>query len=157
MLFRSGRDFSILHANKTVRSYFAREGRRGRDLEFSDLPQVLGSKIYQVLKTGTGVAPFKYSPPDSPMAIRVRANGNAVFVDVTDHGAGISPEDENRIFERFYRGRSVRNQIPGSGLGLNIASSIMQAHHGDLTVVSQSDETTFRMILPVNQTRGASS
>ena len=61
-----GRDFSILHANKTVRAYFAREGRRGRDLEFSDLPQVLGSKIYQVLKTGTGVAPFKYSPPDSP-------------------------------------------------------------------------------------------
>jgi signal transduction histidine kinase/ActR/RegA family two-component response regulator len=64
-----GRDLTILHANKTVRSYFTREGRRGRELEFSDLPQVLGSKVYQVLKTGTGVAPFKYSPPDSPNAV----------------------------------------------------------------------------------------
>ncbi len=64
-----GRDLAILHANKTVRNYFAREGRRGRELEFSDLPQVLGSKVYQVLKTGTGVAPFKYSPPDSPNTV----------------------------------------------------------------------------------------
>lgn len=100
---------------------------------------------------------LKYSPPDSPIAIRVRANGHAVFVDVTDHGAGISPEDKGRIFERFYRGRLVRNQIPGSGLGLNIAYSIVQAHHGDLTVTSQLGETTFRMTLPVEQTGGANS
>lgn len=100
---------------------------------------------------------LKYSPPDSAVAIRVRANGQAVFIDVTDHGAGISPEDNARIFERFYRGRSVRNRIPGSGLGLNIAYSIMQAHHGDLTVTSQPGETTFRMTLPVDQIGGASS
>jgi two-component system sensor histidine kinase KdpD len=100
---------------------------------------------------------LKYSPPDSAVAIRVRANGRAVFVDVTDHGAGISLEDKRRIFERFYRGRSVRNQIPGLGLGLNIAYSIMQAHHGDLTVTSQPGETTFRMILPVGQEGGAKS
>jgi len=100
---------------------------------------------------------LKYSPPESAVAIRVRANGRAVFVDVTDHGAGISLEDKRRIFERFYRGQSVRNQIPGSGLGLNIAYSIMQAHHGDLTVTSQPGETTFRMILPVGQKGGAKS
>jgi len=80
-----------------------------------------------------------------------------VFVDVTDHGAGISLEDKGRIFERFYRGRWVRNQVPGSGLGLNIAYSIMQAHHGDLTVTSQPGETTFRMILPVGQEGAAKS
>jgi len=63
------RELAILHANKTARRYFARSGRRGSELEFSDLPQVLGGKVYQVLKTGTAVAPFKYSPPDSPSTV----------------------------------------------------------------------------------------
>lgn len=100
---------------------------------------------------------LKYSPPDSPVAIRVCASGHAVFVDVTDCGIGISPDDKERIFERFYRGRTVRNQIPGSGLGLNIAYSIMQAHHGDLTVTSRPGATTFRMMLQVDQTGSAKS
>lgn len=60
-----GRDLSILHANKAARHYFARGGRRSGDFDFSDLPQVLGSKVYQVLKTGTAIAPFNYRPPDS--------------------------------------------------------------------------------------------
>jgi two-component system sensor histidine kinase KdpD len=98
---------------------------------------------------------LKYSHPDSAVEIRVHSNGHAVSVDVTDHGAGISPEDQKRIFERFYRGRSVQNQIPGSGLGLTIAHSIMQAHHGDLTMTSQPGETTFRMTLPVEQAGGS--
>jgi signal transduction histidine kinase len=62
-------DLTILHANKTARRYFARPGRRGNDLEYSDLPQVIGSKIYQVLNTGTAVSPFKYSPADTPATI----------------------------------------------------------------------------------------
>src|ERR1051326_4553511 len=49
-----------------ARHYFARSGRRGAELEFSELPQVLGSKIYQVLRTGAGLAPFRFQPPDSP-------------------------------------------------------------------------------------------
>lgn len=97
---------------------------------------------------------LKYSPPDSPVAIRIHTGGDAVFIDVTDRGAGISPVEEKRIFERFYRGEAVRSQIPGSGLGLTIASSIMRAHHGDLTVSSRPGETTFRMSLPVARSRG---
>jgi nitrogen-specific signal transduction histidine kinase len=60
------RDLEILHANKTARRYFARPGHRGGDLEFSDLPPLLGSKVYQVLKTGTGIATFKFEPSDLP-------------------------------------------------------------------------------------------
>lgn len=63
------RDLSILHVNKMARKYFAPPGRRNADLEFSDLPQALGSKVYQVLKTGTAVATFKYNPPESPETI----------------------------------------------------------------------------------------
>jgi signal transduction histidine kinase/DNA-binding NarL/FixJ family response regulator len=63
------RDLTILHANKTARNYFSRPGHRSADLQFSDLPQVLGSKVYQVLRTGTGITPFKFHPADSPETI----------------------------------------------------------------------------------------
>jgi two-component system, OmpR family, sensor histidine kinase KdpD len=99
----------------------------------------------------------KYSPPDSPISIGIHASESAVSIEVTDRGGGITGEDQQRIFERFYRGRSVSNQIPGYGLGLNIASSIMRAHHGDLTVTSEPGATTFRMTLPLHPTQGGTN
>ncbi|MFO1496996.1 MAG: ATP-binding protein [Verrucomicrobiota bacterium] len=60
------RDLVILHANKAARHFFGRTGRSQGELEFSDLPAVLGSKVYQVLKTGTAITTFKYQPPESP-------------------------------------------------------------------------------------------
>ena len=63
------RDLAILHANKAARKYFARAERRSGELEFSDLPQILGAKVYQVLKTGAAIANFKYEPEDAPGTI----------------------------------------------------------------------------------------
>jgi signal transduction histidine kinase len=63
------RDLVILHANKSARKYFCRPERRSSDLEFSDLPQVLGAKVYQVLKTGAAISSFKYEPEESPGAV----------------------------------------------------------------------------------------
>jgi nitrogen fixation/metabolism regulation signal transduction histidine kinase len=60
-----GRDLTILHANKTARKYFARLDRRG-EMEFSDLPEVVGARIYQVLKTGSAVTTFRYEPEEMP-------------------------------------------------------------------------------------------
>lgn len=60
------RDLLILHANKSARGLFARSAKRSGELEFSDLPLVLGSKVYQVLKTGTAIATFRFQPPDNP-------------------------------------------------------------------------------------------
>jgi nitrogen fixation/metabolism regulation signal transduction histidine kinase len=60
------RDLAILHANKAARKFFPQPDRRGDRLEFSDLPQSLGGKIYQVLKTGAAVPNFKYEPEASP-------------------------------------------------------------------------------------------
>ncbi|SPE54367.1 Multi-sensor signal transduction histidine kinase [Verrucomicrobia bacterium] len=56
------RDLTILHANKMARRYFSSASGRSGDLEFSDLPQIIGAKIYQVLKTGSAVSSFKYEP-----------------------------------------------------------------------------------------------
>lgn len=60
------RDLAILHANKTARKYFMHGDRRTGEMEFSDLPQVLGSKVYQVLKTGSAITGFKYEPENPP-------------------------------------------------------------------------------------------
>lgn len=60
------RDLKILHANKMARKYFNQVARMNGELEFTDLPQVLGAKIYQVLRSGAAIAPFKYEPEGSP-------------------------------------------------------------------------------------------
>ena len=64
-----GRDLKVLHANKAARRHFGRKNQRTGELEFSDLPQVLGAKIYQVLKTGAAMGPFRYEPENSPGTI----------------------------------------------------------------------------------------
>ncbi|HEX7653360.1 MAG TPA: response regulator, partial [Verrucomicrobiae bacterium] len=60
-----GRDLKVLHANKAARRHFGRKNERTGGLEFSDLPQVLGSKIYHVLKTGSALDAFRYEPESS--------------------------------------------------------------------------------------------
>jgi len=55
-----GSDLKVLHANKSAKRHFGRKNLRTGELEFSDLPQVLGAKIYQVLKTGAAMGPFRY-------------------------------------------------------------------------------------------------
>ncbi|HEX4348901.1 MAG TPA: ATP-binding protein [Verrucomicrobiae bacterium] len=61
-----GRDLKVLHANKAAKRHFGRKNERTGGLEFSDLPQVLGAKVYQVLKTGAALEPFRYEPENSP-------------------------------------------------------------------------------------------
>jgi two-component system sensor histidine kinase KdpD len=91
----------------------------------------------------------KYSPAGSPLEIRVSQTKGAIHAEVTDHGKGIPREEQVRIFERFFRSPSVLHQVPGSGLGLSIAHSIIRAHQGDLTVTSQPGRTSFLLILPI--------
>ena len=64
-----GRDLKVLHANKAARRHFGRKNQRTGELEFSDLPQALGAKIYQVLKTGAAIGPFRYEPENAPGTI----------------------------------------------------------------------------------------
>ena len=64
-----GSDLKVLHANRAARRHFGRKNERTGGLEFSDLPQALGAKIYQVLKTGAAMEPFHYEPENSPGTI----------------------------------------------------------------------------------------
>lgn len=79
-----GQDLSVIHANKAARASFSKSARRGSELEFSDLPPALGGKVYQVLKTGTAIAPFKYQPDDSPNVLL-----NVSIVPFQKHGSAL--------------------------------------------------------------------
>jgi PAS domain S-box-containing protein len=72
---------------------------------------------------------------------------------VRDTGPGISPEEQEKVFDRFFRGELAESgHIPGTGLGLSIAQAIVQAHGGRITVESQLGEgSTFTIWLPLSE------
>lgn len=74
-----------------------------------------------------------------------------VTVTVKDSGIGMSPEDQKRIFERFYKGDKSRTRTTaGSGLGLSIAKKIVELHHGDIRVDSRlSAGSAFMVTMPL--------
>jgi signal transduction histidine kinase len=59
-------DLAVLHANKMARRFFPVSNRRTGQIEFSDLPQAIGAKVYQVLKSGTAIPTFRFEPENSP-------------------------------------------------------------------------------------------
>jgi two-component system sensor histidine kinase SenX3 len=75
---------------------------------------------------------LKYSGPGTPVICRAQSIDGRVRISVIDRGAGIPERDRERIFEKFYRRASVRNSLPGTGLGLHIAREIVRIHGGDL-------------------------
>ena len=76
----------------------------------------------------------KYSAADAPVDIVV----DGACVAVRDRGAGISPEDADHIFDRFYRSVHART-LPGSGLGLSIVDEIIRSHGGTVYARNRPD------------------
>ena len=93
-------------------------------------------RIGQVLRNLLSNA-AKYSPPGTPIELRVATKNNCVCFEVADQGHGIHPDDLKRVFEKFGRGRDeAGRKIPGVGLGLYLSRRIIQAHGADLEVRS---------------------
>jgi signal transduction histidine kinase len=102
------------------------------------LEQVLINLLTNSIKFGLG----------RPIVVRIEPSPDRVRLAVTDHGIGISSESKSRIFKPFERGVSDR-RYGGLGLGLYIASEIVNAHHGSLRVERAPDGgTTFVLELP---------
>ncbi len=92
---------------------------------------------------------LKYSPASSPVVVSAVELGKSVVVRVTDYGPGIHPEEQARIFEKYYRGREGRQGSPGTGMGLAIAKRIVEEHGGRIWVTSSPGEgSTFSVSLP---------
>ena len=96
----------------------------------------------------------KYAPPDTDIEISARADDHELTVSVADHGPGIPPGDEKRIFEKFYRGKIGRS-TSGVGLGLTICRAVVEAHGGKIWVENRPEGgADFRFTLPMEDTRG---
>ena len=90
----------------------------------------------------------KFSPDEAPVELVVKRDGEHAVVSVTDHGPGISAEDQQRVFERFVRLEGHARE-PGSGLGLFIARSLSEAQEGHVSIESDGTTgTTFTLRLP---------
>jgi len=96
----------------------------------------------------------KHSPASSAVSVRMELEGHAVDVHVTDDGPGLPPGEQERVFERFVRGRGTT--VQGTGLGLYICRQIVEAHHGSIWAESAAGRgTTFSVRLPLVATPSA--
>ncbi|MET8349995.1 MULTISPECIES: HAMP domain-containing sensor histidine kinase [unclassified Micromonospora] len=109
------------------------------------LRQVIGNLVTNALT---------HTPADAKVSLRLRAEpGNLAVVEVADTGPGLSPEQAERVFERFYRADAARTRRAdgntGTGLGLAIVAALVAAHHGAVEVVeTPGGGATFRVRLP---------
>ncbi len=94
----------------------------------------------------------KYAADGKKIEVSLRQEGDVIMLAVRDWGPGIDPEEQHRIFERFYRAKSIRlKPIRGSGIGLALVQHIARAHGGEVTVTSKPNEgSTFSILLPID-------
>src|SRR5579859_971809 len=79
---------------------------------------------------------IKYSPDGGEILIATSLHGDHVNLSVKDHGHGIAPEDQARLFERFGRFGNTEHKISGTGLGMAITRQIIELHGGRIWVQS---------------------
>lgn len=93
---------------------------------------------------------LKFSPDGGAVTVSVKEAGSMAEVAVTDEGIGITPDDLDRVFDRFYQvDSSETRSFPGSGLGLYITKELVEAMGGNVTVESEHGEgSTFTIALP---------
>jgi signal transduction histidine kinase len=93
----------------------------------------------------------KYTPDGGSITVRAAVEKGRLAVAVTDTGIGVAPEEQDRVFEKFYQcSNPLAAGVKGSGLGLAIARDIARLHGGDVTVQSQPGKgSTFTLTLPI--------
>ena len=94
---------------------------------------------------------MRYGRPGDRIDADLTAGDDAAVIRVRDSGPGIAREDLDRVFDRFYRGTAARKASPdGSGLGLPLAKSIVDAHGGEIGLDSKDGQGTLVTVtLPI--------
>lgn len=102
---------------------------------------------------------IKYSPEDTTITVSVGRDAKNAIITVEDQGIGIAPEEQKKIFERFYRVDKARSrETGGTGLGLSIVDSIVRQHNGTISVKSRLGEgSVFTVTLPLQTVKNPNS
>jgi signal transduction histidine kinase len=108
------------------------------------------ARISQVLDNLVSNA-IKYSPDGGDVVVSLRSEDGHMLCSVSDTGMGMSQQDQEEVFAKFFRSAAVRNSaIPGVGLGLSISKAIVEAHGGRVSLRSEVGKgTTFTFAVPV--------
>ena len=140
--------------NESIETFQSRAKRGGVDLvgEVQDVGTHTGDsgRIGQAIDNLISNA-IKFTPRGGTVTVRaLRSKEEAQVIEVVDTGSGISAEDREQIFERFFRTHdATKGAIEGTGLGLSIVKAIVDAHGGKISIDSEpGEETTFRIRLP---------
>jgi len=147
-------EFAPVAPRQIVDGAIAAMGERGPAVESHcapDLPLVVGDSdaLVTALLNLLDNA-WKYSGDDKHIAIHAQAVNGSVRFAVEDHGLGLAPNVVRRVFDRFYQvDQRLSRTASGCGLGLSIVRSIVEAHHGSVSVASESGRgSTFTIELP---------
>lgn len=106
-------------------------------------------RIRQMLDNLVGNA-IKYTQPGGSVHVSMSMQGEQIILKVEDTGPGIPPEEQGRVFEKFYRATNTIDSVEGSGLGLAIVKSIVDSHQGRIWVESTVGKgSAFIVLLPV--------
>lgn len=109
---------------------------------------VTDQNMLRIIVTNLLSNAIKYSPEGKPIAISTSTKDDVLTVKVQDRGIGIPLDEQEHLFERFFRARNAVN-IEGTGLGLNIVSRYLHHLNGNITFLSDTDlGTTFTISLP---------
>lgn len=118
------------------------DGLPEMELDVARIEQVIVNLVHNAIK---------YTPAGGSITVRVSQVKNSIVVDVQDTGVGIPPEEQGRLFERFYKSDKARRS-EGTGLGLAIAKNIVLSHGGQISVESTPGEgATFTFTLPIRR------
>lgn len=97
----------------------------------------------------------RYTPADKPIDISISAQSDQITVTIADRGPGISPQDRERIFDKFYRVQSGRYHATGSGLGLAVCKGLVEAHDGHIWADERAGGgSVFTITLPLTERTG---
>jgi two-component system phosphate regulon sensor histidine kinase PhoR len=124
------------------------------------LPPIFGNSIrLRQMASNLIENAIKYTPEAGSVSVAVVQDMDQLILTVSDSGIGIPIADQPYIFDKFYRSKSVPEDIVGTGLGLSIVKSIVENHSGRIWVDSKPNRgTTFVVVLPIhNKTKGTQS
>ena len=93
---------------------------------------------------------IKYTPEGGKVAVKRALRSPNIIISVRDTGMGIPPEEQEKIWDRLYRGDKSRSQR-GLGLGLSLVRAIVRAHQGEVRVISEPEKgSEFIVTIPAN-------